>query len=136
MSPFPRDLWDRAVRAIYVARGVLAMDPDTAVSRAYYAAFYAVSACMAMEGRDFVRHSSVEAAVHRDLVKTGKWPIELGADYSRLLLLRHTGDYGGGEHVSIDDAREAIEAAERILRQVSAGRPGEFSFSADKTQKG
>jgi hypothetical protein len=37
----------------------------------------------------------VEAAVHRDLVKSGRWDPSLARAYSELVILRQTGDYGG-----------------------------------------
>jgi uncharacterized protein (UPF0332 family) len=126
LSPYPRDLWQRACNAILAARRELAFDPDTCASRAYYAAFYAVSALLALEGKDFTKHTAVEAAVHRDLVRPGLWPAELGADYSRLCVLRATGDYGGSQHVSPEEARDAIAAAERIMQRVRESQPGEF----------
>jgi uncharacterized protein (UPF0332 family) len=109
------DLWGRARRALTTASGLTGEDPDSAASRAYYAAFHAVSALFAIEGRQFAKHSAVEAAVHRDLVKAGRWEADLGADYSALLLLRETGDYGGRLHVSAEDAGEAVRKARRIL---------------------
>ena len=64
-------LWDRAKVALKVSRHCLSVSPDAAASRAYYAAFYAVSALLALGGRTFKKHSALEAAVHRDLVKPG-----------------------------------------------------------------
>lgn len=108
------DLWQRTEEALRTAEADLAVSFDAAASRAYYAAFYAVSALFALEGREFVKHSAVHAAVHRDLVKNGRWPLDLGKDYSRLLRLRETGDYGGGRHIQEKEAREALSAATRI----------------------
>ncbi len=113
------ELWNRAKKAIAVARATLSLDSDSAASRAYYAAFYAVSARFALEGRSFRRHSGVEAAVHRDLVKTGIWSVQLGEGYSRLAEVRSIGDYGEAEHVSEKHAAEAIEIATEILNTVA-----------------
>lgn len=90
-------------------------DPDAAASRAYYAAFYAVSAVFAARGKVFRRHSEVEAAVHRDLVNAGAWDRELGMLFSHLSSLRLTGDYGGEAHVATREAGEAADAAARLL---------------------
>ena len=49
----------------------------------------------------------LEAAVHRDLVKPGIWPKELGAGFSRLAEARSTADYGQAEHVCPEEAAEA-----------------------------
>jgi len=117
-------LWRRAAEAIGAAR--LAADngySDTAASRAYYAAFYAVSALFALEGKEFRRQSAVEAALHRDLVHRGRWSGELGADYRALRRLRDTGDYGITLHVDAEQAREAITAADRIVEAVRVAAP-------------
>ena len=129
MSSYPQDLWQRAIAALGTAKHLLAVDPDATASRAYYAAFYAVSAYFALEGKTFTRHSAVEAAVHRDLVKAGVWPSELGTKYSRLAELRRRGDYGGADHVLPDEASEAVEAAAEILQVVAGAKPGDFVLS-------
>lgn len=67
MSAEVQDWWDRAVRALETARMLIDEDADAASSRAYYAAFYAVSALFANEKRSFRKHTELEAAVHRDL---------------------------------------------------------------------
>ena len=117
------DLWHRAHRSLATARTIAGADPDAAASRAYYAAFYAVSALFALESRDFTKHSAIEAAVHRDLVKTGRWPIELGQDYHDLRELRGMGDYGRLEHVTLQAAQEATKKAQAILDTVQQACP-------------
>lgn len=116
MKDYALDLWRRAVTALRTG-GIDAgeKDYDAAASRAYYAAFYAVSAVPAMEGKTFKRHSAVDASLHKDLIRSGRWPAELGSDYQSLRTLRNTGDYGGLEHVAAEQAEKAIEAAQRIL---------------------
>ncbi len=82
-ADYARTEWDRAIDALRDADLLRANGGfDGAVSRAYYAAVHAVTSLFALEGRTFTRHSAVEAAVHRDLVKAGKWPSDLGRDFS------------------------------------------------------
>jgi uncharacterized protein (UPF0332 family) len=109
-----------------VARHDLSVSSDAAASRAYYAAFYAASALFALQGRSFAKHTALEAAVHRDLVRPGAWPTELGRGFSRLMQLRSRGDYGAERHVSPAEAEEAIRIAEDILRHVAGAHPNEF----------
>jgi uncharacterized protein (UPF0332 family) len=123
MKAEPADLWSRAVQALQTAEKLLPLDPDATASRAYYAAFYAASALFSLEGKTFSKHSAVESAVHRDLVKSGRWSVERGKDYSHLFELRSTGDYGGALHVSDEEAAEAVEAARRILQAVQDANP-------------
>jgi uncharacterized protein (UPF0332 family) len=101
----------------------VADDPECAASRAYYAAFYAVLALFAFESKSFKKHSGVEAAVHRDLVHTGRWPTELGKLYSNLAARRLAGDYGAVVSVTVKLAREAIRDAGRILEAVRRASP-------------
>ena len=63
----------------------------------------------------------------RALVKAGLWPAELGEKYSVLAELRGTGDYGTLEHVSGDEARDALQAAADILGAVSRLNPEQFA---------
>jgi len=121
-----QDLWQRAVEALRVAQREAALSPDASASRAYYAVFYGVSALFALRGRSFRRHSEVETAVHRDLVREGLWNRELGATYTELLRLREVGDYGGDRHVTPEQAKEAASSALTILGAVSCLHPHSF----------
>ena len=118
MNSEAADLWQRAVQALATAQSLSLPDPDAAASRAYYAAFYAVSAWFTMSGTTFTRHSAVEAAVHRDLVKAGLSKAAIGKAYSFLHSLRSTADYGGRMHVSPDEATEAVGAAGLIVLEI------------------
>jgi uncharacterized protein (UPF0332 family) len=79
-----------------------------------------------LTGRTFKKHSTLEAAVHRDLVKTGLWPRQLGEGFSQLVHLRQLGDYSVADHVSHEQAEGAIQAADNILRAVANDHPAEF----------
>ncbi len=118
--------WSRAIVSIQSAKLLLATDPDASASRAYYSAFYAVSALFVLQGKSYSKHSAVETAVHRDLVKPGIWPGNLGSDYSSLLATRITGDYDMSEHVSANQAKKAIQSAQRILLAVHEAHPDVF----------
>ena len=56
-ADYPRTEWDRAVDALRDAHFLLANGGfDGAASRAYYAAFHAVTALFALEGQIFAKH--------------------------------------------------------------------------------
>lgn len=118
MTPEVSDHWQRAVQALRTAEALVETDPDASASRAYYAAFHGISALFALRQQTFTKHTAIESAVHRDLVKPGLWPVEVGAAFSWLASLRYTGDYGGQEHVLPEDARAAVERARLILETV------------------
>ena len=119
-------MWERAISTLEGAKTNLERYPDIAANRAYYAAFFAVSALFAIDGKYFKRHSGLRSAVHKELVHSGQWPQELGGDYDKLIELRETADYGAIRHASEEEAAEAIDRAERILHAVHEVRPDVF----------
>ena len=122
------DLWNRAKKALGAAQTIIHEDPDSSASRSYYAAFHAVSAYFALNGKTFTKHSALESAVHKDLVKPGLWPLDIGKNFSWLVSTRSTGDYGGGMHVSEQDAVIAVEKAKQTLECVHAQNPDIFTL--------
>jgi uncharacterized protein (UPF0332 family) len=123
MKEFAASEWQRAVATLDSGRHLVEKDPDSAASRAFYAAFHAVTALFAIRGESFPKHSALRAALHRDLIKTEKWPENLGSAYDYLLEMRETGDYGGMMHVSTESASLALENANRILEAVKQTCP-------------
>jgi uncharacterized protein len=133
VTPEAADLWQRALQALRTAERLVEDDPDACASRSYYAAFYAVSALLAFDQSSFVKHTAVERAVHRDLVKPGIWPVEVGAAFSWLVTLRSTGDYGGEKHVQPEDAKAAVKKARLILRAAGDTAPEPLQGLGDPT---
>jgi hypothetical protein len=123
VTPEVSDYWGRAVQALRTSESLVETDPDASASRAYYAAFYAVSALFAFQQQNFKKHTALEQTVHRDLVKPGLWPVEAGRAFSWLVSLRYTGDYGGQEHVLPEDAKIAVERARLVLEAVRKTAP-------------
>jgi uncharacterized protein (UPF0332 family) len=93
---------------------------DFAASRAYYAAFYAATALLLAENKDFAKHTGVVAAVHKEFVRTGGLAQEHGRTLSWLFELRGIADYGELRHVPEPEARKAIEAADAFVKACGA----------------
>ena len=129
MNPVVAVLWERARESLQIARSVGEASPDTTASRAYYAAFYALSALFQLEGRRFRKHTAIEAAVHRDLVKTKRWTAEMGEKFTMLRVYRNLGDYGELVRVTPDQAQVALEASAEILEAVARERPDCFPLN-------
>jgi len=115
VKEFARSEWQRAQRTIKTAAALIGSDPESATSRAYYAAFHALTALFALRGQSFNKHAALRSALHKDLINSGEWPIELGKDYDFLTNLREMSDYGDVARVSEQDAGRAVEAARRII---------------------
>ena len=54
--------------------------------------------------------------MHRDYVKPGRLPVDMGRMLSTLSDLRSIGDYGGAAHVSHAEATVAMREAQQLLR--------------------
>ncbi len=129
MIEFASDTWKKAIGALKAARFVVEIDADSSASRAYYAAFHAITTLFASEGISFKKHSALQAAVHRDLVNTGKWPADGGKAFDNLRDLRQMGDYESHTSVSRDEAETAIGMAQSILDMVQKANPNLFTSS-------
>lgn len=89
-----------------------------AINRSYYAAFYGVKAVLALENVDFKRHKDVIAYFNRNYVATGYFQGSIGHLLARLQKKRETSDYDDFFIASYKEAREQLEAAENILREI------------------
>ena len=130
MKEFIRSQWTKAIRSLAAAEATLDTDPDSAASRAYYAAFHGVTATLAARGMEFTKHTAVRAALHRDLIQSGDLSVDLGRDYDFLLDLRETADYGGVAEASLASAKKAIEKARVILAALKHLLPNDADGNA------
>ena len=89
----------------------------SAINRAYYAAFYAVSAVLLSQGRHFVKHAGVQTALHRDLVHTGLLAPEHGNAYDDLFKLRLVADYTA-TGIDADQATRLLRQAEALVAEM------------------
>jgi uncharacterized protein (UPF0332 family) len=70
MNEFIRSQWAKSKRSLAAAEATLDTDPDSAASRAYYAAFHGVTAVLAGRGMEFTKHTAVRAGP-----ASGSYPI-------------------------------------------------------------
>jgi hypothetical protein len=103
-----------AARVLLAARA-----PGDAASRAYYAAFHAVSAALLARGQAFSSHAQVLGAFNRDLVRTGELPREFTAILTRLFEDRQTGDYDPTASLDAAVAERDVQDAQRIVDAVA-----------------
>ncbi len=138
MKASPREiieLWQRAQEALRATGTLLAAGfPDFAAARAYYAAFYAASALLLAEGKTFRSHRGVVALLHRDYVRAGRLPMDMGRILSTLSDLRSVGDYGGAAHVSHAAANMALREAQQFLEAIRSLLPAEISDVAANSE--
>src|SRR5438093_9314050 len=111
--------WTRARDSLAGARRDLDAGGDTfAISRAYYALFYAASAVLLEEGRTFNKHAAVRAAFNRDIVKPARLSREHGELYNRLFRDRLKGDYAAFAEFDEAYVEEQLRGCEAFMRDI------------------
>jgi len=85
---------DRAREALDEARLLLnAGHGNATVNRLYYACFYAVSALLLADGLSASEHTHLRSILHRDYVRSGRVPQEMGKHFDLLFNSRQESDY-------------------------------------------
>ena len=90
-----------------------------AINRAYYAAFYAVKAVLALDNIDFKRHKDVVATFNRDYIASGMYEKEIGRLLSRLQKKRENSDYDDFYIASKEEVEDQIKFAEQIVMSIT-----------------
>ncbi len=89
-----------------------------AINRAYYAAFYAVKAVLAISDVDFKRHKDVVAYFNQHYVATDMLSREAGRKLARLQRKRETSDYDDFYVASAAEAQEQLDSARSIVSEI------------------
>lgn len=88
------------------------------VNRSYYAAFYAVKAVLALEGKDFKRHKDVIGYFNQNYVATEEISKECGRKIAKLQQKREKSDYDDFYVASRDEAEEQLAGAKIIIANI------------------
>lgn len=127
MKYMDKALWDlsqyrmeQAKRCIRSAK-VLADDEDYkgAANRSYYAIFHCMRSVLALEGKDFSKHSGVSAYFRKEYIKTGIFDIELSDIIKEAFDVRSDSDYDDYYLISKEEVLEQIGNAEVFYQKVS-----------------
>ncbi|MCJ7728754.1 MAG: HEPN domain-containing protein [Sedimentisphaerales bacterium] len=93
------------------------------VSRLYYACFYAASALLLTKGFSTSKHGYLRSLLHREFVKAGLIPKNLGTHFDLLFDNRHKGDYDDfvtfkTEQVApwLERTREFVNHIDRLIQ--------------------
>ncbi len=86
--------FENAARCLESAKLLLAGgDYKSAANRSYYAVFYAIRAILALEGKDFKKHSAVLSHFRKEYLKTNILSPEYSSIVSELFEIRTDSDY-------------------------------------------
>ena len=121
MSAAVEQLLEKGRRSLSAAESLLNRgDADFAVSRAYYAMFYAAEAALLARGLSFSKHSAVISAFGKELVKAGHLAAWLHEALRSAFDERNVGDYGLALPYPSERAGDVLETARKFLEAVEA----------------
>lgn len=124
---------DQAKRCIRSAK-VLAEDEDYkgAANRSYYAIFHCMRGVLALEGKDFSKHSGVSAYFRKEYIKTGIFDIELSDIIKEAFDVRSDSDYDDYYLISKEEVLEQIGNAEIFYQKVNEYLEQKISVHEEK----
>ena len=108
--------YEKAVQCVHSARYVMGIKDYNLVSnRAYYAIFHAMRAVLALEAKDFEKHSAVISYFRKEYIKTQLFPVEASRIIGNAFDLRNESDYRDWCEVSQEEAEFQLQSAEKFL---------------------
>jgi uncharacterized protein (UPF0332 family) len=120
----------RAEEALTVAREMFEHNRlDYAVSRLYYACFYAASALLLLEGLKSRKHKGILTLLHSHWIRTGRLPQQAGRFYRDMMDARHDADYEdmprftpGDVEKWLTEARGFIDEVKKRIEELTQGQ--------------
>jgi uncharacterized protein len=88
------------------------------VNRLYYACFYAVSALLLTRNLSTSKHSHLRSLLHREFLKTGQIPKEIGAHFDLLFNSRQKSDYADFVHFKADDVAGWLDSTKQLVNYI------------------
>jgi len=88
------------------------------VNRLYYCCFYAATALLLKDGKQFTRHSAVMSEFNRNYVKTGRVDVRWSKFYQKLFDDRQEGDYIPTASFEQAEILERVEQAAIFLKTI------------------
>jgi len=111
--------FENGVRCLKSADVLLAEgDFKSAANRSYYAVFYAIRAVLALEGKDYKKHSAVISHFRKEYIKTGVFETTFSSVLSDLFEVRTDSDYDDFFILSKDEIVRQINNAKCFLTAV------------------
>lgn len=89
-------------------------DYKGAANRSYYAIFHSMRSVLALEKKDFSKHSGVSAYFRKQYIKTGVFDVELSDIITEAFEIRSDSDYDDYYLISKAEVIEQIQNAEKF----------------------
>lgn len=93
-------------------------DYKGAANRSYYAIFHSMRSVLALENKDFSKHSGVSAYFRKQYIKSGIFDVELSDIITEAFEIRSDSDYDDYYLISKAEVIEQIQNAEKFENAV------------------
>lgn len=90
-------------------------DYNLVINRSYYAVFHGMRSVLALEGKDFEKHSAVISYFRKEYIKTKKIPVEASNIIGNAFSNRNDSDYEDFFEPSEGEAKEQFADAQRFI---------------------
>ena len=111
---------EQAAQCVESAKILLAAgDMKGAANRSYYGIFHAIRAVIALDGKDFAKHSGVINYFRQSYIKTGILDVSLSDMITDAFQVRTDCDYNDYYIVSKAEVEEQVQNAEHFVAAVS-----------------
>ena len=94
-------------------------DIKGAANRSYYGIFHAIRAVLALEGKDFAKHSGVISFFRQHYIKTVILDVSLSDIITDAFQVRTECDYNDYYIISKAEVEEQVQNAERFIKTIS-----------------
>lgn len=94
-------------------------DIKGAANRSYYGIFHAIRAVLALEGKDFAKHSGVISFFRQNYIKTGILDVSLSDIITDAFQVRTECDYNDYYIISKAEVEEQVQNADRFIKTIS-----------------
>ena len=97
-----------------------AEDYKSAANRSYYCVFHAMRSLLALQGKDFKKHSGVISEFRREYIKSGLLDASLSQTLTVLFRVRTQCDYDDFYLIDKQEVMDQIQSAEAFLQTASS----------------
>ena len=108
--------FNQAKRSLASAKLLMnAGDCEGAANRTYYAVFHGMRSILALDEKDFSKHSGVISYFRREYIKSGIFSVEASVIIGEAFEIRSDSDYDDEYDVSLEEIQELVARTEKLL---------------------
>ncbi len=112
-------LLQRAAKYLKSAKLLIkAEDYESAVSRTYYAMFFATEAALLSKGLTYAKHKGVISAFGKEFILQDIFPKEMGRELRRAYQKRQLSDYQYSFVIAKEEAEELLEKGQEFVEEI------------------